>query len=72
MIFHYNILIIKTIKHQSYYRENMYVFFQKHVQEYRENTYVFWETNNEIVKTFGKIYNNPMASRTWKRMQPSC
>lgn len=56
MILHYNILIIKRIKYQSYFRENMYVF---------------WETNNEIVKTFGKIYNNPMASRTWKNFLPS-
>ena len=36
-----------------------------------ENTYVFWETNNEIVKTFRKIYNNPMAGWTWKNFLPS-
>ena len=37
MIFHYNILIIKTIKHQSYYRENMYVFFQKYNHVFKDD-----------------------------------
>lgn len=38
---HYNILIIKRIKHQSYFRENMYVFFQKHVREFRKTRTYF-------------------------------
>ncbi len=41
MILHYNILIIKRIKHQSYFWENMYVFFQKHVREFRKTRTYF-------------------------------
>lgn len=32
---HYNILIIKRIKHQSYFRENMYENSGKHVRVLR-------------------------------------
>lgn len=40
MILHYNILIIKRIKHQSYFWENMYVFFKNMYENSRKHVRV--------------------------------